>query len=82
MENPKIETRVEHSQSKKAWNVIGKTLGKTYKVARVPYHHEERESETTARLNEMWMQEAYRHAKFISYCFNNSTKICETKACV
>jgi hypothetical protein len=37
MKDPEIKTAVVHSESKDAWNVIGRTLGKKYKIARVPY---------------------------------------------
>lgn len=37
MENLKIKTKVVHSQSKTAWNVIGEQLGGKYKIARIPY---------------------------------------------
>jgi len=37
MENPKIKTKVVHSQSKTAWNIIGERLGGKYKIARIPY---------------------------------------------
>ena len=32
-----INTTVEHSLTKDAWNVVGTDLGEKYKVARVPY---------------------------------------------
>jgi len=34
MKDPKINTEVKHSQSKDAWNVVGTTLTKKYKIAR------------------------------------------------
>jgi hypothetical protein len=30
MENPKIKTRVVHSQTKSAWNIVGENLGGKY----------------------------------------------------
>lgn len=38
MTDPKIQTKVVHSQSKPAWNVIGIEIGKRHKIARVPYN--------------------------------------------
>lgn len=32
-----MKTKVVHSQSKTAWNIVGEELGKKYKIARVPY---------------------------------------------
>ena len=71
MKNPKIKTKVIHSETKTAWNVVGISLGAKYKIARVPYlvaHIEE--------MNVKWKQEAFEHAEFISGCFNNSDSIC------
>lgn len=71
MENPNIKTKVVHSASKPAFNVIGTELGKKYKIARVPYIEIHNDSFVT----EINRQEALKHAEFISYCFNNSDKI-------
>jgi len=71
MENPNIKTEIKHSESKDAWNVIGTSLGKKYKVARVPYVV----IKNSWMLTEIEKSEALKHAKFISYCFNNSDKI-------
>jgi hypothetical protein len=70
MEDPKIKTKVVHSQSKSAWNVIGTTLCGKFKIARVPYI-KCNDSEATD-INNL---EALKHAEFISWCFNNSDKI-------
>lgn len=75
MENPKIKTRVAHSQTKSAWNIIGENLGGKYKIARVPYVCVEDENVTDRNRIE-----AFRHAEFISYCFNNSNLICEAQS--
>lgn len=67
MENPKIKTKVVHSHSKAAWNVVDINVGQKYKIARVPY--------TTLddqELSDRNMREALRHAEFISFCFNNA----------
>lgn len=71
MENPNIETKVVHSQSKSAWNVIGTKLGGKYKIARIPYLIVE-DSEILTTRNK---HTALVHAQFISQCFNNSDKI-------
>ena len=70
MENPNIETKVVHSLSKSAWNIIGTKLGGKYKIARVPYivcDHQE--------ISDKNRIEARKHAEYISYCFNNSDSI-------
>jgi hypothetical protein len=70
MENPNIKTKVVHSESKNAWNVIGTSLGAKYKIARIPYL-------TTGNeiIDATEKSEALRHAKFISECFNKSDAI-------
>lgn len=70
IKDPNIKTRIVHSQSKSAWNVIGDVLGGKYKIARVPYLVSNDEI-----FNERNRLEALQHAQFISYCFNNSNKI-------
>jgi len=71
VENPKIKTKVVQSESKDAWNIIGISLAKKYKVARIPYLI----IKDCPNLNETRKEEALRHAKFISECFNKSDKI-------
>jgi hypothetical protein len=66
MELPKIKTRVVHSESKPAWNVIGTELGGKYKIARVPYICTGQNETLDIREK----QEAYELATFISTCFN------------
>lgn len=70
IQNPKIKTKVVHSQSKPAWNIIGTTLGGKFKIARVPYI-----VTTDEDVNEIEKSAALDHAKFISECFNNSNRI-------
>lgn len=70
MKNPNIKTKVVHSQSKSAWNVIGDSLGSKFKIAIVPYIVCETEA-----MKSKEKQEALEHAEFISFCFNNSNKI-------
>ena len=70
MNAPAIKTKVVHSQSNSAWNVIGTTLGGKYKIARCPYVT--MEDEILTKRNR---QEARQHAEFISFCFNHSTDI-------
>lgn len=74
MENPKIKTKVVHSHSKTAWNIIGEQLGGKYKIAQIPYFAVDN-SEILTTKNKY---EALIHAQFISQCFNNSDKIIET----
>jgi hypothetical protein len=67
MVNPKIKTRVVHSESKDAWNIIGENIGNKHKIARVPYLIIKNEVHDTLAKNE-----ALNHALFISRCFNKS----------
>ncbi len=71
MQNSKIKTKVVHSQSKPAWNIIGIELGGKFKIARIPYLVVE-DSEILTTKNKY---EALDHAEFISKCFNNSDAI-------
>jgi hypothetical protein len=64
-----IATKVVHSQSKSAWNVVGTKWGGKYKIAIVPYVPSSDEDVTL--LNR---QEAYTHAMFISNAFNAQAK--------
>lgn len=71
MKNPNIKTKVVHSQSKSAWNIVGTyPLGGKYKIARIPYLVCNDDN-----LNERNRIEAFEHAYFISHCFNNYDKI-------
>jgi hypothetical protein len=71
MENPKINTKIKHSESKSAWNVIGTKLGGKYKIARVPYI----KVEDSTFITECNSLEAKKHAEWINFCFNNSDRI-------
>ncbi|HEX8575774.1 MAG TPA: hypothetical protein VF677_05730 [Flavobacterium sp.] len=72
MINPKIKTKVVHSQSKNAWNVVAKALGGKYKIARIPYLVIDNEF-----INDREKMEAFNHAEFISKCFNKADSIIE-----
>lgn len=72
MEDPGIKTRVVHSQTKSAWNIVGEKLGGKYKIARVPYVCVNDQCVTDKNR-----VEAFKHAEFISYCFNHSDAICK-----
>jgi len=67
MEDPKIKTKVVHSKTNNAWNIIGTELGAKYKIARIPYLVTGNEIQDTVEKSE-----ALRHAYFISLCFNKS----------
>jgi hypothetical protein len=63
--HPNIKTKVVHSQSKSAWNVIGMSLGAKHKIAIIPY------LVTGDKVtDEKEKSEALEHAEFISFCFN------------
>lgn len=68
--DPKISTRVVHSKTQSAWNVIGATLGAKLKIARCPYVICGDDF-----VDSKNREEAFEHAQFISYCFNNSQEI-------
>ncbi len=63
---PEHNTKVVHSESKSAWNIIGVPLGSKYKIARLPY-----ETSDDPYINTMNKNEALVHAQFISRCFNS-----------
>lgn len=63
-----IKTKVVHSISKLAWNVVGTYLGGKHKIARCPYIIVDG-SEITSTRNK---HEAMEHALFISECFNKN----------
>lgn len=67
MDQPNIKTRVVHSISKSAWNVVGTTPGAKYKIARCPYL-----TYSDEVLTQKERQEAYEHACFISESFNKA----------
>lgn len=73
MENPNIKVKIKHSESKKAWNIIGTMPGEKYKIARIPYHEEN--GEGWEMYNTRQKAEALKHAEFIVFCFNNSNEI-------
>ena len=73
--DPKISTKVQHSLKNPAWNVVGTVPAGKYKIARVPYI-----TTTVEAVNQQNRQEAYKHAMFISYCFNNSEAILKNEA--
>jgi len=56
-----METKVVHSQSKNAWNVVNTELGGKYKIARIPYSQTDDDV-----LNTIWKYEALEIAVHIS----------------
>lgn len=68
-----MKTRVVHSNSKTAWNVIGEIPGGKYKIARIPYQHIDQDGYDI--LNTKNKAEVLEHAQFISYCFNHKEYI-------
>lgn len=66
----KIKTKVVHSESKAAWNVVGTSWGDKYKIARIPYHVYLGDGNDT--YNTICKAEALEHAQFISKCFNEN----------
>jgi len=64
-------TKVKHSESKPAWNVIGTTLGGKHKIARVPYVVIMDDDEKVRKVfNEYEKQQAHKIARFISRALN------------
>lgn len=72
MELPEIKTKVVHSESKPAWNVVATSHGDKYKIARIPYS--ENVVVNGQQIINQSKQQAYEHAKFISDCFNGVYK--------
>lgn len=70
-QKPNIKTKVVHSRTKDAWNVVGTSLGEKYKIARIPYTFMSENCITSVRNK----AEALEHAMFISYCFNYPEKV-------
>ena len=71
MKHPNLKTKVKHSESKSAWNIVGDTAGCKYKIARVPYLVVEDNDVLTTQHK----AEALEHAMFISFCFNYPDRI-------
>lgn len=65
----KMKTKVEHSDSQFAWNVINTTLGLKRKIAVVPYVGTD-----IYPAHDPLRNEAQDHAEFISRCFNKKYK--------
>jgi hypothetical protein len=64
-----IQTKVAHSLTKSAWNIIGISLGGKFKIARIPYEFTGSDISTSRER-----KEAHEHAIFISDCFNKEYK--------
>jgi len=67
----RLQTKVVHSETKNAWNIVGTALGHKYKIARIPYYIAESLPEISNRNKE----EAKNHATFISFCINNAKNL-------
>lgn len=65
LDTPKIKTKVVHSTSRPAWNVVNTKLGGKHKIAIIPYV-----SIADSDVTETNRAEAWTHANFISKCFN------------
>lgn len=75
--DPNIKTEVKHSETKSAWNVVAKApLGGKYKIARIPYN-----VINNIEIDARERKEAFDHAEYISWCFNNSTTFLSVKPC-
>lgn len=68
-----IQTKVVHSETKSAWNIVATEWGRRYKIARIPYII--LESENSQLLNTIAKSEALERAEYISYCLNNINRI-------
>ena len=73
MKDPNIKTKVVHSQTKSAWNIIRSEMSGKYKIARIPYLVLDNQE-----LSDRNRIEAFEHAEFISYCFNHSHIFCDS----
>lgn len=70
MQDPNIKTKVVHSKSKDAWNIVGTELGKKHKIAIVPYLVTNK-----LAIDIKEKSEALLCAEFISRCFNKSSEL-------
>lgn len=64
--------KVQHSYTKKAYNIVGVELGSKFKIARVPYQVVVPPPEVStdwAELNQHWQEEALMHAKLMSKAY-------------
>lgn len=68
-----IKTKIIHSKSKNAWNVVGTTLGGKFKIASFPYPAESGTDKETLSINKATKNEAYKLAKFVKFCLGNTT---------
>jgi len=59
-----MKTKVVHSETKSAWNIVSTEIGSKYKIARVPYVITGCSQEIDGRNR----KEALDHAQFISKC--------------
>jgi len=66
MKNEK--TKVVHSQSKSAWNVVEDIWGAEYKIARIPYFASD-DYDIVSTKNK---HETLLHAQFVSGTFNQA----------
>ncbi len=69
-----MKTKVVHSLTKSAWNVVADQLGAKFKIARCPYV-----VTLDVKGDKMRSDEAFNDATFISYCFNNKKDILNKK---
>lgn len=67
IESNKVIVEVVHSQSKTAWNIVNRSLGGKYKIARIPYLVVDGNEVLTTRNK----SEALRHAEFIAKSINS-----------
>lgn len=72
-----MSTKIKHSESKNAWNVIGDIAGGKYKIARIPYYQSKEKD--MDMYNTRQKAEALDDAEFISFCLNNRQKILNKK---
>ena len=70
-------TKIKHSQSKNAWNIIGDIPGCKYKIARIPYYQSKEKG--MDMYNTRQKSEALDDAEFISFCLNNRQSILDKK---
>ena len=61
------KTKVIHSKSKDAWNILGTQVGKKYKLVIVPYVKDEG-NKSVSLVNK---NEALRHAEYIRFCLES-----------
>ena len=73
--NPlKYDVKIKHSESKKAWNIIGTMPGSKYKIARIPYSVLE-DNDNAEMFNTREKAKALEIAQYMVNAINNHKQL-------